>query len=245
MRRRVAVSLAATLGTVLVASRVNPPHPPPLSFPTTSRIADEVLPDVRRVRSGLPEVVAAINTAAGRERVRLELKTANVAALETGLDHRELGRWRDVRLGTVLAMGAHGAFRSGDVDWREEGGVLVVRPPAPVTCRVFDVSELAAELRAEVEASRRRPARLGGNICFPRVGPPPPVDEEVNWALGVLVSETIEPGAWEGFRPGWWVVAWGGRLFVQSSEMGHRQVEAFLELIRRGEPAGFGAGGGR
>jgi hypothetical protein len=239
------VSLGVTLATVLVVSRVNPPNPPPLAFPASSGVTDEVLPELRLESLSLPGAAAAINAAAGRERVRLDLSRVEVTELGTGADYPPPKRWRNVRLGTVLAQGGHEAFRAGDLDWREEAGVLVVGRPGPVTCRVYDVSDLAAELRAQVEALRRRPSS-GGNICFPRVGPPPPVDEEVSWALGVLVSETIEPGAWQGFRPGWWVVAWGGRLFVQSSETGHRQVEALLELIRRGEPVGpTRPGGGR
>ena len=228
-----------TLATVLLGSRTNPGDPSS-NIPFTPRAADEVLPEVRLDTSSLPAVVSSINAAAGRERVRLD---PSGIALEE-FEHRTENsprQWREVRLGTALATGAGEALRTGVIDWREENGVIVMAAPGAVSCRVYDVSDLAADARAVFEQPQRPTPR--GNICFGG-GPPAPVDVLVKGVLEGLVRETIEPVAWEDPSRGWSVVAWGGHLLVRSSESGHRQVELLLGMLRRGGPVPSEPAGG-
>lgn len=134
VRRSVVAAMSATL-TVLVASRVNRPVEPGAPLSWQPGVMDEVLPDVRMDATSLSHLIDSINTAAVRPRVRLDATGLRVNPLTLRTGDARPAHWRNARIGDVLAMAARGAFHDGTIEWREQGGTIVVGCPGPLECR--------------------------------------------------------------------------------------------------------------
>lgn len=240
--RRAVVALGATLATVLIASRINAPDPSAIGrLQATPAVADEVLAELRLNTSSLAAMVASINTAAGRERVRLDPDGIAADDLRAGSADPGARPWRGVRIGRAVMAGALKTYGREALEWHEEAGVLVLQRPGPVTCRVYDLSDFAADATASWERPQRPTPK--GTICFPGRSSVP-VDAVVNGTLAELISGTVEPAAWDDPKRGWRLVAWGGRVVVWCSEAGHRRIESVLDLIRSGRSIEIGSAGG-
>jgi hypothetical protein len=243
--RRLVVSTTVAGLTVLIGSRVNRALPAEPGLSAGPAVADERLRAVRIDVPSLPGLIAAVNAAAGRERVRLDPRGLKAVDMAVGPGDTLVRDWQDVRIGDLLAAGARQALHDGAIDWREQDGVIVVGRPGPLECRVYDVRDFADEARAWVASlpdAPRATGPLSGGFMLQRVEREPTIEDDV----AALVMQTIQPSAWDDVAGPWFCRAWGGRLIVLTSARGHCYVESLLMMLRHSGPGQAGVvGGGR
>jgi hypothetical protein len=226
--RRTAVAVATAAVIVLIGSRVNRESLP--FTPGQPRVADQVLAEVRLDERSLASVAQSINASAGRQRVRLDTQTLTADDLEEGWVGPGPQRLRNVRLGRVLAIGA----ARDDVEWREEAGEIVIGGKGTASllpdARAYDVGDLVDDARAWSDA-------LGG------AGGPASGAWSAKHVVGVM-TEVVYPQSWNDPATGWRAEGLGRWLYVCASEAGHRKVERFLAMMRRGDSGPVAPAGG-
>jgi hypothetical protein len=238
--RRITVSVVTALAVVTVASRVNRPARMRLSDQQT-RVADQVLAEVRLEMGSLQQVVDSINRVAPGN-VRLD--TSDLSD-----EDQQPINWpappalRNVRLGTALMVGTL-PWRGydGQVEWREEGGAIVVggagTATTPAEGRLYDVRDMLDEAETWSKPLRpphARPAQQRGLFG----GGPDDIEPLQADDIANVIKEIVDPRLWDDPASTWQACGWGGWVFVNASARGHRDVQRLLAMLRRGDSQGF------
>ncbi len=239
---RVAVAVAAAVMVVGAASRVNRPQRWRV-LEEGPRVADVVLGEVWVDLRSPADALEAIGRAAPG-RVRLEVGPLTAEPRREGAGPPQ--RLRDVRLGTGVEMAIGPRAPTGAVEVWETGGQIVVGGPGrgpgqAVEARVYDVRDLLCEITAWRETLppdlHRSAPRLRGGGSGAFTGPTFATgmeDVAVEYVVR-RIQETVLADQWIDNGGTWRLGGWGGFVFVEATADGHRLVERFLLLLRRGE----------
>lgn len=230
--RRAAISVTTACLVVLIGSRINPINQPAATAPTAS---DEVLSQVDVNDESFGAAIDSIRRTC-RSKIILNDQELERVGLETyyvPADDRSTKnhlRLTNVRLGTVLSVVLK-AFGRRPIECRVNRDTITIGAAPEILRRVYDVRDIVAECDRYWGPPPSQPS------AGTRGSDPPSVEERVGEDLTFsLRALDIE---WDGRNVLWHASSWGGWLIIDSTPSGHRQIEQFLELLRRGESADF------
>lgn len=224
--RRAAVSICSALAIVFIASRINRPAPPLLI--SAPRPGDELLKDVtldmRSLRTALDSLRASTRTKIViEEKTLAQFDPSSFAQAEKPL------HLRNVHLSSALAIILERSVSNGALILSENAGGVIIAPPGemlrPVYLRMYDIRDL-------IHTSVEEDAAVVSNMQQQQQRASFSTEDEINQSLERLLKETAASSDPYAFDTEWSLQIWSGRLFVNASDIGHRDIEKMLLMLR-------------